>query len=228
MVWSGRAHRNVSSLGLITCALVAPIVCGCDRGASGTTADDDFLKHADFPKATLAKFSGKVSIDGKPPKKDYKVFVILTDPKHLDENSQGVLPKYFSACDDEGKFGFSTYVRQDGVPAHQYVVTFLGLRSYSGGAPAGGKALKGGTPAKTGGVRYGPPDELKNLYSDPDKNLKEAKFLLDLQPSGKGEYDFDLAVAGKPPVAEPGPHAVRRIAAKNLDWPPPEAASAGK
>jgi hypothetical protein len=52
------------------------------------------------------------------------------------------------------------------------------------------------------------PDELKNLYNDPEKNKNDAAFLVDVQPPGRTDYQFDLSVAGKDPVIKPGPHAV--------------------
>ena len=51
-------------------------------------------------------------------------------------------------------------------------------------------------------------DELNNLYNDPDKNIKEGAFLLDVQLPGKDDYRFALAVAGKKPVLKAGPNAV--------------------
>jgi hypothetical protein len=59
-----------------------------------------------------------------------------------------------------------------------------------------------------------PPDELKNLYNDPDKNAKEEKFKLDLKLPGQEGYQVDLAVAGKEPVETPGPNAVTRLMAR--------------
>jgi len=224
------AHHELKSwsAGFVVCLFVIAIAQGCGNTSnSGNQADDAFLKNAEFPRVTLAKFSGKITIDGKPPKKDCKLFVILTDPKHLDENAHGILPKYFAVCDDEGKFGFSTYAWHDGVAVGKYVVTFVELHPQARSGSGRAKALKGGAPSPSGGTRFGQPDELKNLYSDPDKNIDVTKFFLDLQPPGKDDDRFDLAVAGKEPVPKPAPHAVQSLAPKQLDWPP-AAASAAK
>jgi hypothetical protein len=212
---------------LVICAIAVAFVQGCNQTSNSTNqADSSFLKNAEFPRERLAKFSGKVTVDGQPPKKDCKLILILTDPKHLDENSHGKLPKYFASCDGEGKFGFSTYDRHDGVATGKYVVTFLELHAMKQSGRSGGKASKSGTPAPSGGATFAQPDELKNLYSDPDTNLKDAKFFLDLQPPGKDDYHFELIVAGKEPLPEPAPHAVRRLAPRQLDWPPAAASTA--
>src|ERR1700722_2435735 len=109
---------------LVICTSSVALGLGCNQTSNSTNqADSAFLKNAEFPRERLAKFSGKVTVDGQPPKKDCTVFVILTDPKHLDENAHGILPKYYAACDPEGNFGFSMYDRHDGVAAGKYVVT---------------------------------------------------------------------------------------------------------
>jgi hypothetical protein len=111
------------------------------------------------------------------------------------------VPKLFTICDPEGKFSFRTYLAGDGVVAGKYVVTFVALHP-----PAkSGRGLMGDT-------LFSPPDEFKNLYNDPDQNAKEKQFSLNLQPPGKDDYEFDLAVAGQPPVETPGPYAWTRIA----------------
>jgi hypothetical protein len=139
------------------------------------------------------------------------VFVILTNPQHLDENAHSDRPKLYAGCDEQGHFAFGTYDRDDGVVAGKYVVTFVELH-----VPGLAQVTTQGrfkAPVGQVGARkaYTGPDELKNLYNDPDKNQKEEKFSLDLQPPGKADYDFDLAVAGKD-TAAPGPNAVTKIA----------------
>jgi hypothetical protein len=212
---------------LVICFLSVALAQGCGQSSnSGSSDDTAFLKNAEFPRERLAKFSGKVTVDGQPPKKDCKVFVILTDPQRLDENAHGMLPKYFAPCDAEGNFGFSTYDRHDGVPVRKYVVTFVELHAFKQSSRPAGKGQKSGTPAPSAGTAFAQPDELKNLYSDPDTNVKDSKFLLDLQPPGKDDYHFDLVVKGKEPVLKPAPHAVLKLAPKQLDWPPAAASTA--
>jgi hypothetical protein len=220
-------QRKSWRAGLVVCSFAVALAQGCSKtSSSGSQADDAFLKNAEFPKQRLAKFSGKVTVDGQPPKKDCTVFVILTDPKHLDENAHGILPKYYAACDPEGNFGFSMYDRHDGVAAGKYVVTFVELHPLKRSGRSEVKGNKSGTPTPSGGTRFAQPDELKNLYSDPDKNIKDAKFFLDLQAPGKDDYHFDLAVAGKEPIPKPAPHALQGLAPRQVDWPPAAASTA--
>ena len=56
-----------------------------------------------------------------------------------------------------------------------------------------------------------PPDELKNLYNDPDKNSQNPDFKIELTPPGKTDYTFDLKVAGEQPPEKMGPNATNTI-----------------
>jgi hypothetical protein len=58
---------------------------------------------------------------------------------------------------------------------------------------------------------FGPPDELKNLYNDPDVNAQLPQFKVDVAEPGKTDYFFDLKVEGKEPAATPGKRAVTKI-----------------
>ena len=167
--------------------------------------------------SAVAKFAGRVTIDGKPPKKNCRLFVILNDPNHLEKNANGEEQSLFSVCDSNGNFAFSTYGLRDGVIAGQYVVTFVELH------PSPSKRTSVFfLPTSSRGPppdRYRQPDELKNLYNDPDKNAKNPDFNLDLQPPGYAHYQFDLAVAGKKPVMEPGPNAVTGLPPRSVSHP---------
>jgi len=175
---------------------------GCGGNQTAEQAlDRQFQQHPEFKKATLAKFSGRVTVDGMPPAKEAQVFVILFNLQHLEEAAHSKAPKLFALCNPEGKFSFRTYLAGDGVVAGKYVVTFVALHRP---AKSGHRVM--------GGAFFSPPDELKNLYNDPDQNVKDEKFNLDLQSPGKGDYEFDLAVAGMQPVETPGPNAWTRIA----------------
>jgi len=61
-------------------------VAGCGGTQTAEQAlDRQFQQHPEFKKSTLAKFSGRVTVDGKPPSKDAqlkdaRLFVILNDP----------------------------------------------------------------------------------------------------------------------------------------------------
>jgi hypothetical protein len=220
-----RIGRECRSLRFAIYLLAIVLLAGCGHGthAGGQADDSDFLKHENFQKDPIAKFAGTVTIDGQPPRKDCTMFVILTDPKHLDENGRGQLPKHFAACNAEGKFAFSTYGVFDGVAAGKYVATFMELHNFAqggGGGKAGLGALKASGPSTQGpGHSYGQPDELKNLFSDPDKNVAVERFVLQLTPPGQEDYHFDLAVAGKEP-AKHSPHALGAMSPRHLDIPP--------
>jgi hypothetical protein len=199
---TARRAPQCSRTGLAACLVVAAVVEGCGRTQTAEQAlARQFEQHPEFKKATLAKFSGHVTVDGMPPANDAQLFVILNDPKNPEEAAHSKLPTLFSICDLEGKFSFRTYLAGDGVTAGKYVLTFVALHS---SAKSGHRVM--------GGALFSPPDELKNLYNDPDQNAKQEKFNLDLQPPGKGDYEFDLAVAGEQPVETPGPNAWTRIA----------------
>jgi hypothetical protein len=183
-----------------------------------------FVQSEQMQHQPLIKVSGRVSIDGQPPKKDCKLFVIFNDPAHLDENSKGILPKYYEACDDDGKFNFSTYDKGDGVPFGKYVVTFVALHrktiapaKEAGGGPKSPsvKSPSVNSPAASRravgpSMRFLGPDELKGIYSDPEKNAKEPAFILDLHEGSGSTRDFALAVGDKKGI-KPAPHAVQTL-----------------
>jgi hypothetical protein len=57
---------------------------------------------------------------------------------------------------------------------------------------------------------YGP-DELQNLYNDPEVNAKKPEFSIDHKAPGKSDYQFDLKIAGVEPVKTPGANAMKEI-----------------
>jgi hypothetical protein len=59
--------------------------------------------------------------------------------------------------------------------------------------------------------RFAGPDALTNLYNDPDKNKDTPDFMVNVQPPGRTDYEFNLTVAGKQPVVAPGKNAVTQI-----------------
>jgi hypothetical protein len=182
---------------------------GAQFDRSDNTGATNFDKNRIFQLLPVAKFAGQITIDGKPPTKGGKLFVILTDPSHLDEHARGTLPKFYAVCDADGHFAFGTYDlknKSDGVVAGKYVVTFAQLHKF---VPKSAKTKGPSISERRGGYeKYNLPDDLKNLYSDPDRNAKSPAFLLNLQPPGKDDYRFDLVVAGKVPLPKPAPHAV--------------------
>ncbi len=166
------------------CAALA----GCSNTQSAEQASEIQLKEANATRMPLARFAGTVTIDGQPPslERNQALLVMLYDLKNPSADS---LPLYV-ACDPNGHFEFSTYQRGDGVRVGSYAVLFGKFRI---------------NPFGNAGTTSG--DLLNNLYNDPDKST----FKYDLTPPGQTDYVFDLAVAGKQPIASPGPHAVTRI-----------------
>jgi hypothetical protein len=195
---------------VVACLLTFVGVMGCSHADTAEERYERALtEHPEFHRPDrLAMFAGRVTVDGQPPKSDCKLFVILNDPSHLDATAHQKAPKIFAVCSADGSFAFTTNDPRDGVVAGKYVVTFVELHQ----PPKPKKTEKsGGLKARI--VRGGPnrfekPDELKNLYNDPDKNAKIENLNLDLEPPGKSDYLFDLEVAAKEPVETPGPNAV--------------------
>jgi hypothetical protein len=155
---------------------------GCNRPQTENEALQKALEVNNKSAETVVKFSGTVTVDGQPPAVDRRnpLLVIAYDPKKPPKGRQ--IP-YSTRCDKEGHFQFNTYSTGDGLPAGSYIAVFVQPR------------IEGG-------------DGLKNLYNDPDKNAKEERFQINLTPPGKSDWSFELAVAGKDRVTEPGEHAV--------------------
>jgi hypothetical protein len=202
--------RSIGSR-LLTILCVAGVLAGCTKQQSSEQAlDKQYSDNPQFKRTPMAKFAGKVTVDGQPPANGFRLFVILNDPSHLEVAAHSQRPPMYARCDENGNFSFTTINKNDGVPIGKYVVTFVEFRDpdrASGGHMRGPK-FRGGA----GLPKYEGSDELKNLYNDPDKNAKDEKqFVLDLQSPGKTDYQFDLTVAGKEPIATPGANAVTSI-----------------
>jgi hypothetical protein len=171
--------------------LLVLFLAGCSRRESADEAIDRVLKETGQTRHAIARFGGKVTIDGKAPEvpRGQALVVILYDPQHPPANHQ-LLPQS-ARCRPDGSFVFNTYGTDDGAPAGKYIVLFAELE-----------------PARRG---FRGPDGLKNLYNDPDKNEKDPQFQIDLTPPGKLDWYFDLQVANKDPNNNPGPHAATGI-----------------
>ncbi len=203
-----RFLRNCISLELICGLLLGIVATGCEHKVQ-TPQERLQLQYDTHPEFKqphpVAKFAGQVSIDGKRPQKNCKLFVILHDPKHLDEAAKSPRPLHYAVCEIDGTFSFTTYDRGDGVPPGNYVVTFVELHEPPGTARG---SLFRAARIRGGPRQYDQPDELNNLYNDPDKNMKQGPFVLDVNLPGKEDYRFALAVTGKKPILKPGPNAV--------------------
>jgi hypothetical protein len=178
-------------------ALLGLFVGGCGKGTQ--TADqslDKALATTGGTRQGVGKFSGIVTIDGKPPGEMgfVRTLVILWDPK---TSPTSKTPPAYVTCDEGGKFEFTTYGQGDGVPVGKYVVCFAQLK--------GGIRLTGAARGWQG------PDQLKNLYNDPDKNKDIPEFEVEITSPGKTDWAFNLQVSGKEAVANPGPNAFTEL-----------------
>lgn len=181
-----------------TMTAMPALLAGCGQKNAKQALDEAYLNNPKIEKASIAPFEGTVTVDGAPPGKDRTVMlVILNDPKHPQDPHKR--PKLIAGCTPDGHFDFTTFDAHDGVECGSYIITFVQLKNLA--APFG-KNKKAG---------FGPPDELKNLYNDPDKNAEVPEFHVEIKPPGITNAHFDLTVAGKEPVVQPGPHAITAI-----------------
>jgi hypothetical protein len=182
---------NRLPLGLLLLSVAAA---GCSGGTqSADVALNKAISATGASKGGVAKFAGKVTIDGKPPGNMGRVrtLVILWDPKSTKGNK---MPAYV-ACAEDGQFEFTTYDTGDGVTPGNYVVCFLQLP---------GSFRFGGASGWHGD------DGLKNLYNDPDKNKDNKEFAVEIAPPGKADWQFNLDLANKEPGA-PGPNSITQL-----------------
>jgi len=167
--------------------LLATLAIGC--GSRHQTAEQALqaqLKLSGVEKQAVISLAGRVTIDGQPPGSDTNaVVVMLNDPQ---KPNLPLLQRPHTMCEPSGVFSFSTYVGGDGFPPADYVVTFAVLVDNRRG-------LLG-------------PDQMKNLYNDPEKNKDNPEFHIDHKASGRKDYAFDLKVNGKDEVRSPGKYAL--------------------
>jgi hypothetical protein len=163
---------------------------GCSGRQSADQALDNALKTVGGQRASVAKFAGKVLIDGKPPGdiRPAATLIILYDPKNPPTSSR--LPIYAVCKPDDGSFEFTTYNKGDGVPTGSYIVLFAQMEQI--------------LMINTG---FYPPDRFKNLYNDPETSA----FKIEVTAPGKSDWLFELEVAGKEPNDSPGPQAIKQI-----------------
>jgi hypothetical protein len=193
------SRRNVRPAErLATLIALAFVFGGCGPPSADEALNRAFKDNPEAKRVDIVKFEGTVHVDGQPPTKPgTKMFLILNDPDHPQDPKKR--PKLVGGCDDAGNFFFSTNGARDGVEAGSYVVTFVQLHHPKGLFGHRTSAL------------YEQPDELQNLYNDPDKNVAIPEFNVEIKPPGRSDWHFDLAVAGKDAAATPGPHAITRL-----------------
>jgi len=170
------------SLPFLTLLVLAAIAL---EGCSKPSREDEYSKNNAKPPAQepVAKFAGRVTVDGLTQLGGDHIFVFLTDPQKLDKHK-----RLSTRCDPDGRFEFKTYLPGDGVPLGKYVVGFVALHLPK-------KATGMGTADSA--PRYLGPDGLKNLYNDPEKNKDIPEFVVEVTQPGRTDYEFNLTVSGK-------------------------------
>lgn len=173
---SGR--RSASRRLWLVASLAALVAVGCPQQKSADEATDAALKAQGLTKEAVCPLAGKVTVDGQTPQSQPKInpiVVVLNDTSKPDVPPRD---RRRVELNPQGEFAFNTYKAGDGVPPGKYVVTFAQFKYNKK------KGLLG-------------PDQLKNLYNDPDKNAQKTGFVIDHQPSGKTDYLFNLEIQGK-------------------------------
>ncbi len=168
---------------LFFAAICSLVLAGCGRSVD---REEQAYRDTGLARVPVGQVSGVVTVDGAAPAPF--TLVMLADPLKPDA---AVLR---TTCDSEGRFAFTSYDSGDGVPPGKYVVLFA---QFNVGRPLG---------------TFEPPDLMKNLYNDPDKNASKPEFQITVELPGRTDYRFDLTVAGEPPGA-PGLHAVTEVKA---------------
>lgn len=154
---------------------------GCGGGPNAEQALDLHLKQDKIQRQNVFPLAGHVTIDGHPPGSDTNVIVVVLNDAKTQQVPAGKRPR--AICSPAGEFAFTSYLANDGMAAGDYVVTFAMLADTKRGL-------------------FGP-DQLKNLYNDPDKNKTIPEFHIDHKAPGRKDYAFDLKLAGKEPVESP-------------------------
>jgi hypothetical protein len=182
---------------LVLSVAVTACITRWGRGSPADRAlEEAFQEFPQVQRQAIAKFAGQVTVDGLTPgdlPERSALFIILQGK----QQDQEAVPLFRQKCDAEGHFAFSTYVKDDGIAVGSYIVTFAKLHPK-------------GNPRR---LAFGPPDDLKNLYNDPDKNAQKPEFVIEVKAPGKTDYHFELAVDGQESIETPGLHALTSVAA---------------
>jgi hypothetical protein len=159
---------------------------GCGGSPNAEQALDSHLKQEKVIRQKVYPLAGHVTIDGHAPGSDTNVVIVVLNETRSPQEPIEKRPR--TICTPAGEFSFSTYLGNDGFAAGDYVVTFAMLADTKRG-------LLG-------------PDQLKNLYNDPEKNKSIPEFHIEHNAPGRKDYAFDLKLAGKAPVELPGRFAL--------------------
>ena len=190
----------------VALAGVAFLLAGCGPPTADQALDKAYKDNPGVTRMPVARFEGTVTVDGAPPASGTKLIVILTDPKQPQDQKKR--PRPMARCDEQGHFMFSTTGQGDGVDEGSYILAFLQVKDSLGhfALPIARRVANAPGAANRSG-----PDQLKNLYNDPDKNAEVPEFKVDIKKPGITDAHFNLVVEGKEPVATPGPHAITEL-----------------
>ncbi len=182
---SQRFRSLLTWLPLFFAAAIA--LAGCNQRPGVDEAIKEQLAETKGSQIGVARFSGTVTIDHQTPSIPRKraLVLILYSAKDAQPGHETL---YYTACDKDGHFEFTRYTKGDGVPPGAYTVLFAEL------VPRRGSQFSG-------------PDDLKNLYNDPDTS----PFHVEIASPGKTDWEFNLDIAGKEPNPHAGPHAITQL-----------------
>jgi hypothetical protein len=174
---------------LITLGLGAAwsfLAIGCGGSPNAEQVLNSHLKQEKIERQKVYPLAGHVTIDGHPPGSDTNVVIVVLNETRSPQVPVEKRPRV--VCTPAGEFSFSAYLADDGFPPGDYILTFAMLAETKRG--------------------FHGPDQLKNLYNDPEKNKSIPEFHIDHKPPGRKDYAFDLKLAGKEPVEPAGQFAL--------------------
>jgi hypothetical protein len=171
---------------------VAAAVCvfalmGCTKTPSAAERLDEAYQASGIKRETVFPLAGRVTIDNQAPTFKGRRTVLVVMAYGASKPDLPASGPYVPVKAD-GTFEFPS----GGLPPGKYVLLFAALNHSKKRGMAG-------------------PDELKNLYNDPDVNGKKEEFTINLQEPGKTDCQFNLSVVGEA-AKSPGPKALTHIA----------------
>jgi hypothetical protein len=183
MIFINRELRGWRWLVLVVLSAAA----GCSGGQSPELRIQKAATISGMKGTPLFPIAGAATIDGAPPEftEPKKRLIVMLYDLEKPELPMGSRPHVLVKPD--GQFTFS----EDGIGPGHYVLLFAVLRRKGQGNFIG-------------------PDELGNLYNDPELNAKNPEFVIDHQAPGKTDYQINLQVSGRPAITTPGPHAMTK------------------
>jgi len=185
---TGWDYRSSMNLVGVTAACFCVVAAGCNGSASTEQRIKEAYASSGITRVAVYPLAGSVTVDRQPPNfksRRTSIVVLAYDPSKPD---RPIWHNPHVTLQSDGSFAFP----DGGLPAGKYVLLFAEL-----------------TLQKKQG--WHGPDELKNLYNDPDVNGKKEQFTIDHQAPGKSDYSFNLNVIGENAPQQPGPKALTQL-----------------